>query len=458
MSIEEAKQFLRTEPKDGTPSLYDHLSRVLLKVIIERPQDASSVFEEISATVRAESTKAPAPPPPAVDETAAEEKDAAVTGRQTQLDWTASQAPMFAPETAEDLPEDLVFQDLLEDGRMWEAAGVSFSPEESYRLGLSLKALAVSKNVSMSFWGKLVTRSGDYYVAQALRDPEDLGEVDKDVMEGTDGPNKYQYFVSKAPTGPKSWTKLPPVTPKQCVIARQIKRFLTGDLAAPVHSFPPFPGDTEANLVATIVSLISADCALSLNGLLKPSDEAEDDQKLIAPNEPDEQPEAIGLSELEDMGTWVHAEVDICPNGRCQLVPVKEDENGDPIEPEDPQPDLKEVLASISEDVASEESGKPLWVVRAAPGGAGKLATSCVMARSLKWPGAVAVALNKKVTNIYVGTGISTSPLTTTYTPPMPKPCQPEWGLPTEEAEEGEQLTEQPDVITEPPKEEAEDE
>lgn len=454
MSIEEAKQFLRSAPKDGSASLYDHLSRVLLKVIIERPQDAAEVFEEISATVRTESTKGPPPPPPAAaDDAAAEEKDASTSGRQAQLDWTVSQTPMFAPETAEDLPEDLVFQDLLEEARMWECAGVSLSPEETYRLGLSIKALAVANNASTSFWGKLVTRSGDYYVAQAVRDPEELGEVDKEVMEGTDGPNKYVYFVSKAPTGAKMWTKLPPVTPMQCVVGRQIKRFLSGDLAAPVHSFPPFPGDTEANLVATLVALITADCHLSLNGLLKPSDEAEDEQRLIAANDPEEQPEAITLAELEDMGTWVHSEVDICPNGRCQLVPVKEDENGDPIEPEDPQPELKEVLRSIGEDLVSEESGKVQWVLRAAPGGAGKLGSSCVVARSLQWPGFSSVAKNKTVTNIYAGTGIATSQ-TVTYTPPMPKPTQKEFGFPTEENEEGEQLVEQPDVVTEPPKEE----
>ena len=40
------------------------------------------------------------------------------------------------------------------------------------------------------------------------------------------------HFISAG----KPWIKLPPVTPAQIVTARQIKKFLTGRLDAPVSS------------------------------------------------------------------------------------------------------------------------------------------------------------------------------------------------------------------------------
>lgn len=38
------------------------------------------------------------------------------------------------------------------------------------------------------------------------------------------------------------WKLLPNATPAQIVVARQIRKFLTGRLDAPVVSYPPFPG------------------------------------------------------------------------------------------------------------------------------------------------------------------------------------------------------------------------
>jgi len=61
--LEEAKQFLKSAPADGSASLYDHLSKVLLKIVLERPENANQQFEEISSAVRATSLKTPQPLP-----------------------------------------------------------------------------------------------------------------------------------------------------------------------------------------------------------------------------------------------------------------------------------------------------------------------------------------------------------------------------------------------------------
>ena len=51
MSFEEAKQYLRREDDQGN-SLYEHLSRVLLKVIVEKPENVNETFEQISQELR----------------------------------------------------------------------------------------------------------------------------------------------------------------------------------------------------------------------------------------------------------------------------------------------------------------------------------------------------------------------------------------------------------------------
>ena len=48
-------------------------------------------------------------------------------------------------------------------------------------------------------------------------------------------------------------------------MARAIRRFLTGDLEAPVKGHPPFPGK-EANYVRALIALISAATVLAPTG------------------------------------------------------------------------------------------------------------------------------------------------------------------------------------------------
>ena len=50
-TLEEAKAFLKKDAGDGT-SLYDHLSEVLLKILVERPDKLSDSFEHLSTAVK----------------------------------------------------------------------------------------------------------------------------------------------------------------------------------------------------------------------------------------------------------------------------------------------------------------------------------------------------------------------------------------------------------------------
>lgn len=442
MSFDEAKQFLRREEDSGN-SLYDHLSRVLLKVIVERPTDANTLFEEISSSVRS-STFVPPSLPVEGEETAEKES------KTKQLAWVAETGALFKPSTEEesgDIPPP--YPDLNEEANVFEWAGVSFGKEETYRLYLAIKQLAGAEATPLKFWGKIITRSGDYYVVQGETGEEI--DADKKVMEGKEGPNKYSYWVCKYPGA--GWTKLPLVTPEAIVVARQIRRFFTGDLAAEVPSFPPFPGGTEAHLLRATIARITSACAISPAGFFAEG-EGEDDYKSIAPVPAEEFAEGYTLTteSLKGSDSWVHHELEINVLGRCQLVPVSEEEEeagGPEVEqPEVAQP-LKPIVeddASTNTDIKSVPEGSAAWVMRACPGGAGESPVSIVTATSQVWPGAYAMAYGKKYVNVYCGFGIKATDAP--YQPPKVAPIQPEWAP----AEEEEGLVEAPDKITEPEK------
>lgn len=105
-----------------------------------------------------------------------------------------------------------------------------FGRTETYRLYLSIKAKALKEGLKLRFWGKVLGRSGDYLIAQA-ENPEPPPRDKK--MEGAEGANKYAFWACKYAGA--DWVKLPDTTPEAIVVARQIKRFFTGDLDAPAR-------------------------------------------------------------------------------------------------------------------------------------------------------------------------------------------------------------------------------
>ncbi|CAM9744644.1 unnamed protein product [Discosporangium mesarthrocarpum] len=120
-------------------------------------------------------------------------------------------------------------------------------------------------------------------------------------------------------------------------------------------------------------------------------------------------------------------------------MPEKLDDEGNPLEEEDPPEDVPP-LRSLADD--SEGS----WGFRVCPAGSGQSPNSMVAAKSLVWPGGVAVAYGKRFTNVYCGDGVKFS--AEPYQPPLPPPLQGEWA-PGEEEEE-EDLVEQADLLVDP--------
>ena len=83
-------------------------------------------------------------------------------------------------------------------------------------------------------------------------------------MEGSDGPNRLTYFVVCSDDMGRA-RRLPDVTEDQLITARQIKKYMTGDLSAPVSAYPPFAG-TEANFLRAQIALISSDTFVAPTG------------------------------------------------------------------------------------------------------------------------------------------------------------------------------------------------
>lgn len=383
-SVEEAKQFL-LKNNAGDGNVYEHLAECLLKVLAERPGDALSLFENISASVKADKLRA--------NEEAPVEDESVKAGQDA---WTKASAALLIPLEGE-VPADV--QDLVDASNMFEWAGVGFGREETFRLALSMKKLAFEQAdtvTEVALFGKILGTDADYYVVGGKSGAAEEA-ADGNDMEGTDGANRMCYFVCSK-IGDE-WVKLPDVTSAQIVASRQLKKFFSGNLDKKITGYPPFPG-TERNLLRAVIGDISASCESSPAGVFL-AEEGE-----VSLNE--EAPER-SVDEMSELQSWEHLRAGLNAYGRCTKLPEKEDEAGEAIVDEN-EPEVQEVLRPLSGD----EDGT--WTTRICPSQGGSQAL--VVLKSLLFPGASTVAFSQKFVNIYVGYGHRVS--SKTYSPPAP--------------------------------------
>lgn len=314
---------------------------------------------------------------------------------------------------------------------------MSLGRGDLYRLFLSVKKLAesLSGDVEKLRWvGRINTRSKPYYVVEGVSAEEEDG-LDETKQEGKAGANKYAYWVTQS-IELATWTKLPNVSMEQVVKVRQFRRLLTGSLDADVPSYPPFPG-TERNLLRAMLACIVGETSISPEGHF---DLDEEEPPTAKPAEAEQMNERFPKTadDLKDPETWKHHEVELNKLGRVLVLPEQTDESGEPIVVDEP------VEANPALDTVKPEQ----WTFRVCPGGAGAGGNSAVVARSLRWPGAVAVAAGRRFVNVYVGNGLPYSPMP--YSPPLPGAVQKEWTNVTADGAEGPPLLEQPDVKVDP--------
>jgi len=462
-----AKAYLLTASTKTGTNIYDHLSKVLSKVLDERPENVADVFEDLSKDEKRSKFTSN------VD--TVQNKD----DRSTEVALAEVQEKLFSkgegedgePEQDEDAESPL--PNLMELCFYFEQAGVGLNREEVMRIWLALKNLVDNHQLQhVRFWGKIFGTEQNYIVAEVEyaegqeeeeeeeeteeTHDEDATEKDRDDDDDEDaeedeppkpdfkapptipkeenrtGTNKKTYFVCNDPGKP--WIKLPYVTPGQIQAGRKVKKFLTGRLDAPVVCFPPFPGN-EANYLRAQIARISAGTHISPLGFYQFDEEEEEEEEGAGRDNFVENLdfEGIPVRELVDplLSNWVHHVQHVLPQGRTAWWnPVQknedefedEDEEEEREEPDEPEPEQgPPLLTPLSED--AEVENMPPWT----PKLSSKLIPQYALAimRSNLWPGAYAFATEKKFENMYIGWAHKYS--ADNYSPPQPAAIQDEF-------------------------------
>ncbi|CAK9808035.1 Radial spoke head protein 4 homolog A [Anthophora plagiata] len=249
------------------------------------------------------------------------------------------------------------------------------------------------------------------------------------------GVNVKVYFVCNEP-GLDKWIELPPVTPQQIVIARQIVRYCTGNLDTPLYTFPPFPG-TEKNYLRAQIARISATTQVSPIGFFTFGGGGDEEEELMEEMEEggvlaeNVHYDPLPLKDLIDpsMVNWCHHAPYILKQGRIVWWNPKSDEERLPeeeVEEEEEEEEKTEVereigppmLTPLSED-AIVDSIIP-WTINQSTRVQPDQAVALI--RSNIWPGAFAFACGRRYANVYIGWGHKY--IAYNYTPPVMPPVE----------------------------------
>ncbi|KAF4076430.1 hypothetical protein AMELA_G00215050 [Ameiurus melas] len=450
-AVESFKAFLLKNRPETTFNLYDHLVRVLTKVMDERPENAVDVIEDLSHEVKRSM----------VLDKQSMLRDAPSTTSSELLD--EKQSVLFKRED-EGEPHEMAgpLPDVTEMAFFMEQIGVGLGWVEMQRILLALKQLVDMQPLhSCRFWGKILGIEGNYLVAETYY----MGDEEEEKVEETQnkgeageedevikvpkssykpptpvpkeprhsGTNKFTYFVCREPGLP--WVRLPDVTPAQITVARQIRKLFTGRLDAPIVCYPPFPGK-EANYLRAQIARISAKTQVCPLGFYLFREEEDEDEENVARDSIDENPdfEGVSVQEMaESLSAWVHHIQHILNQGRCvwanpaekteDLLEEDAEEEEKEEDPEEPEREVgPSLLTPLSAD--TEVNNTPAWSTGISSDLISQYAIAFV--RSNVWPGAYAYSCgNKKFENIYIGWGLQF--LGEDFTPALPPPPESEY-------------------------------
>jgi len=310
-NFERARALFKKADLDGK-TLHEHLTQLLLQVAKEQPENPLAVFEELSVKLKAGALSLPR-----LKETPVVAGDAE---RKLLLTAVSKTARLLAPKREDDeasAVEDVLVPDLLQEAQLLQLAGINISQEETYLLFLSLQQLVQDQELEGArLFGKFLGTKHDYYVVEAkpaqwpeeAEDPDPVAESKREPWG--DGVNSFAYYASNSVHGP--WTRLPALRPEWVAIARQTRRFLTGDLNAPVLGFPRFSWG-EAAYLRTQIARIAAATVVSPKGQYV---QAADSDFVAVENE---DYEALLPSQLQDLENWQAAERLLAPAHDCSV-------------------------------------------------------------------------------------------------------------------------------------------
>ena len=312
-------------------------------------------------------------------------------------DYNSRMQPHFAQGEIDDdgnvqQPEPLAtsVQDLMSASRVFKWAGISFGEQETYRLQKSIKKLAAAKpHKSIRFYGKIFGTQRDYYIVEAAGD---VGEDEAEVPEGAEGEdaaepdpkleargtgvNELSYYV--ACDSLSDWKRLPDLSYKDLIQARQTKILFTGDLEREIFTNPFFFGK-EKHFLRAQLSRMSHSTSLQPLGVSKlEDDEGAERLQVVVPNEGEEDKPFVmpSTKEMCNADMWVYAKPNILMNGRVTHLPPEEPTNlgeGEEFDPEEAKKVLEKadpydrLLKKITEDIpitTGQKIKQPCWSVR----------------------------------------------------------------------------------------------
>ncbi|XP_071454114.1 radial spoke head protein 4 homolog A [Hetaerina americana] len=468
-----AKAFLQQGSSESKLNVYDHLTALIHKILVEQPVNAVDYIEEYSRKVKEEYFQQldvfqdEYQPPFNLD---------FATNYSRLLQIPSLREPKAVVEDEENAESPM--PNLLENFYYLEQAGVTFPKHELFCLGLSIKAFAETLNdyEKIRYWGKVFGREKNYYILEVKFPAEEYEEGEDEVeMAPEESEEKNEtvepemetrpdissiektgifanikvppfpkvpesktveaYYVCNDPAEP--WIRLPDVKPGHITAARNIKVAFTGNLNSEVTTYPPFPGN-EMEYLRAQISRISASTQISpLEYYIFDEDEDYEDENERSQIMKNEEYEPLTLTDLVDpsMAFWVHHSQHILQQGRTHWWNPKENAEEDQVSEESEEEDEEEeeepevgppLLTPLSEDTTTEFIAP--WSATLSS----KLDVDNAFAviRSNIWPGAIAYCTSgpqQKFENFYVGWGHKYS--AHSFTPPPMPPIQFEYAL-----------------------------
>lgn len=463
--FEKVKAYLKQNNENGE-TLYDHLTNVLLKISKEKTEDPTAQLEALSVAVKKASLtptlfrEVPASPQQSQEDAKAlasvkaalklfgalpsitADDKSAVEAWLRAVAAAGEDEEEGAAAKADDLLPGVMkgpnTPNLMGHSNMLEWAGVSLGRDEMFKIMLSMRALTESRSdfLSVRFFGKIFGTQSDYFIVEAKMTPPTEKEAEDAVTKkevNKEGANEFTYLVTNSLEG--KWETLPDVLPEQIITARAMRRYMTGNIRAPVLGYPRFPWPEGCYLRAQIARIAAA-TVVSPKGLFTMEEPEEEGDPEIMKEDPEFEP--VGPEELNNSEGWCHSRAHILKQGRCKRWEPPEEEEEEEAEPaEDEEEEEEEEPIPMLNGLDADEGSKAvpeLWKYKTL--GHQQHAVSAVV--SVQWPGAVTVAKGKSFANIYVGWGSKF--LGSLYGPPPLPVVATEYvsGFNPEEAEEDE--------------------
>ena len=379
----------------------EHLKELVKEIVTLHKEDGYENFEEISMFVREKNTK--------LDTFQYKLPSKVVKKCFNHTPLEEKILTEFAlKKKKETKTVNNYMEDLLQQSKLFEWGGISFSDEEWYKIRMAMKKILLDNDCEyLRFFGKIYGIKSDYYIIQGLLKTYPMKNPQVHVeSRGNEGINRYTFWVSNSIL--ESWYELPEITHEQIVASRRFKYHLTGDLNAKVKSFVSFPGKEMHLLKCQIIRILHSSCIVP-KGYYKISENFKE-QLEGKVTEIDEEFKSPTFEEMKgpEGESWVHEHAYIYPSGKVidpsveaqvdRLKGINEDEGYKVKEGEGEnvnEIDLKYWKVKVVGDqiMHNKANGDPIT-------------HAVVLVRNTRWPGTLTVWKEEKFANIYVGYGI----------------------------------------------------